>query len=270
MSRTPATEGHVITADGARLHVEEAGDGPPVLFLGGSNWDLRNNRAAFGWLPGHRIVTYDQRGLGRSVTDDDVTPFTMQDYVRDAIAVLDALSIERVHLVGYSFGAMVAQEIAAAIPARIERLALMAAGPGGPMASWPIHELAELPVAERARRLLEIQDLRVAASGAAQHDIDALAQRLSDAAARSPVNGPRRLLAARAAHDARQRLPLIDADTLVISGRHDGQAPLAIGDALAASIRNARWLVLPGGHAFINNADGPLAHLRRLWRADRH
>jgi len=262
------TRAHVVPVPGARLHVEVQGTGPDVLFIGGSNWDLRVNRHAFGWLPGHRIVTFDHRGLGRSRPDDTHTPFTIAEFARDAVAVLDALGIGQASVVGYSFGAMVAQHLAATAPERTVRLALIAAGPGGPLASWPIHELAELPNEQRARRLLEIQDLRVGERGAARADVAAQARRLHEAAGRSPQNGPARLLAARADHDARALLPLIDTDTTVIAGRHDGQAPLAITEALAAGISGARLLVLPGGHGFIADPDGPLSHLARLWHGD--
>ena len=152
-----------VEVDGATLHVETRGDGPPLLFLGGSNQDLRVDRLAFGWTRGRRTVAFDWRGLGRTAIDaaaDDA--WTMTTYANDCVAVLRALGIERCDVVGYSFGAMVAQHLAARFPDVVRRLALIAAGPGGTHGSYPIERFADLPVRARARALLELQDRRVA------------------------------------------------------------------------------------------------------------
>ena len=93
-----------------------------------------------GWPPsflkeftdaGYRIVRFDYRGTGVSdwVKDWLVHPYTVADLAADAEAVLDQLQIEKVHLVGLSMGAMVAQAFALNYPERIDTLtSLMSSG----------------------------------------------------------------------------------------------------------------------------------------------
>ena len=65
---------------------------------------------------------------------------------------------------GVSFGGMVAQEFALRHPARVERMVLACTSAGGAgSASYPLHELADLSVEERARRTLRIADTRFTA-----------------------------------------------------------------------------------------------------------
>ena len=252
-----------IEVRNARFRVERQGTGGPLLFLGGSFHDLDHDRHGFRLADRHRVVMYDQRGVGRTVPPPDDAPWTMQTYADDALAVMKALGHERFALVGYSFGAMVAQHVASAAPDRIGRLALIAAGPGGPLHSHPIHEWSHLPQREAARRMLALQDTR---------DRNPTAKRIEEAAARTasrfalaPPGGPDRLLVARAGHDARDALGSIRAPALVIGGRHDGQARPAIVRALADTIPNADLVMIDGGHGFLADDPGPLGIIIEQW-----
>ena len=66
--------------------------------------------------PDRRCIAVDLRGHGSS---DQVGPFTAQDYAQDAVAALDALGVDRVHVVGTSFGGVVACVLAAQHPQRV-------------------------------------------------------------------------------------------------------------------------------------------------------
>ena len=61
-----------------------------------------------------RVIAYDFRGNGNS--DEPSGPVTMATFVEDTLALLDALSVDRAHVYGQSFGGMVAQELAIAHP----------------------------------------------------------------------------------------------------------------------------------------------------------
>ncbi|MCK0096721.1 alpha/beta hydrolase [Yoonia sp. F2084L] len=242
------------------IHVETHGSGKPLLFLGGSSWDLRFDRVAFDWAPRASVTAFDQRGLGQ--TDTPSTAWAMADYVADAARVM--AGHKRFDVVGYSFGSMVAQHLAAKMPDRINRLALIAAGPGGDLNSYPLHELAELPLLERARKIIAIQDIRKEGK-VSDVEVDRMVANIKRKAAVSPKDGPTRLLAVRAAHDARAVLASVRCPTWVIGGRHDGQAPRDIVEALAGLIPDARLMLMPGGHTFVLDPDGPLQALARLW-----
>jgi 3-oxoadipate enol-lactonase len=236
-----------------------AGEGPPVLFIGGTGGDLRRKPNVFdGPLARHRTVAaYDQRGLGQSSKPDRA--FTMADYAADAAGLLDHLGWGPVPVVGVSFGGMVAQELAITFPALVERLVLCCTSSGGGGgASYPLHELEELAPAERRRRQLAISDTRFdeewqdANPEAAARLLDRMAADqvpLDDDPARE--RGARRQLQARRDHDTWDRLREITMPTLVAAGRYDGLAPLANSEALVARIPAASLEVFEGGHLFV-------------------
>ena len=83
------------------------------------------------------VVALDQRGMGE--TEAPAGPYTMAEYAADARALLDHLGLDRVRVVGTSFGGMVAQELAVTAPERVERRAHQTCGigcPGSPARRW--------------------------------------------------------------------------------------------------------------------------------------
>ncbi|HSL57153.1 MAG TPA: alpha/beta fold hydrolase [Acidimicrobiales bacterium] len=250
---------HVRVATGVDVTYEIAGEGPRALFIGGTGGDLRVRPGVLdGPLPrACEVLAYDQRGLGRSSSPPG--DWTMADYADDADALLDALGWDRAHVVGVSFGGMVAQELALRHPNRIDRLVLCctsAGGAGG--ASYPLHELAALDPDVRFERQLELSDVRRDAAWRAAHP-EVLAQLRAQAEAAAAVgaeepgraDGARRQLEARRHHDTWDRLAGIATTTLVAAGRFDGIAPLANAEALAARLPDARLEVFDGGHLFL-------------------
>jgi 3-oxoadipate enol-lactonase len=245
------------------LYHEVAGEGPPVLFIGGTGGDLRAKPNVFdGPLArSFTVASFDQRGLGRSTKVDRHS--TMADYGADAAGLLDHLGWARAHVVGVSFGGMVAQELAIARPDLVDRLVLCCTSSGGAGgASYPLHELRDLEPDVRRRRQLAISDTRYDEAWQAAHPAEAakLLERMhaSDAAAETHAAtdpaaalGARRQLESRKDHDTFDRLDRITATTLVAAGRYDGIAPIANSEALAARIPRARLDVFEGGHLFL-------------------
>lgn len=75
--------------------------------------------------PGLRVIAPDLRGLGDSTREGELAQFRKQALAEDLIALLEALQIDRFQLVGHDWGGVVAQEVALAIPERVQRLVLM-------------------------------------------------------------------------------------------------------------------------------------------------
>ncbi len=129
---------HVNSFDGTRLAYAQSmpkivAGRCPVLLLHGFTSDHHDNWVAPGIVDalvvrGHIVVAPDGRGHGASDTPHDPTAYAGDTMVRDAQAILDTLEIERVQVVGYSMGALVAARLAATDP-RVH--ALVIAGAGG-------------------------------------------------------------------------------------------------------------------------------------------
>lgn len=237
------------------LYYERGGDptGPRLLFINGTGGDLRTEPSVFTWpiADGFDLLAYDQRGLGRSAKPPG--PYSMAEYAQDALDLLDHVGWPACRVIGVSFGGMVAQELAVTAPERVERLVLCctsAGGPGG--ASYPLHELQDLPVGERVARNLELSNERFDREWQARHPeiVELYRERSEHVQDDDARRGARLQLEARATHDVYDRLPRITAPTLVCSGRGDRIAPPANGEAIAQQIQGATFEVFDGGHLF--------------------
>jgi 3-oxoadipate enol-lactonase len=202
------------------------------------------------------VAMYDQRGLGQTTKPD--VPYTMADYADDAAALLDELGWDRCHVVGVSFGGMVAQHVALRHADRVDRLVLACTSPGGAGgSSFDLLQLDDIAPAERWRRWLPLLDTRADATTDPPKlppGLAPIAEALSSYGARSddPVvaMGARRQLEARADHDVWDDLARITAPTLVIAGRYDGQAPPENSVRMAERIPDSRLVLCDGGHVF--------------------
>ena len=116
-----------MDADGVRLHVRERpGDGPAVLLLHGfldhgHSFDPLCAHLPAGW----RLVTLDFRGMGKSGHLPPGAHYAFAQHLLDVEAVVDALGLAPVHLVGHSLGGLVALAYAAARPARVAGAAVV-------------------------------------------------------------------------------------------------------------------------------------------------
>lgn len=245
------------TVNGLSIYFERAGAGEPLLFISGTGGDLRNKPNQFdGPFPkAFDMISYDQRGLGRSDKPD--IPYSMADYADDAAALMESQGWESAHVVGVSFGGMVAQELALRHPARIRRLVLACTSPGGAGgASFPFHEIEHLKGEARARHLTPISDTRRDAAWAKANPeayAKAIALAAADPFAGEPgrEQGAHRQLEARAGHDTWDRLGQIKSPTLVAGGRYDGIAPPETLERLASRIPGAQLKFFEGGHLFM-------------------
>lgn len=142
----PMIDRHMVTANGIRLSYEVSGppDGDPLLLL-----PALGERAG-DWAPvrevldrERRVYAVDLRGHGRSDRPGDYSLELMRD---DVIALLDALGLDRVDLVGHSMGGVVAHLVAQARPWRVVRLVLEdAPAPLPREAPAPVRPEGELP-----------------------------------------------------------------------------------------------------------------------------
>jgi pimeloyl-ACP methyl ester carboxylesterase len=103
--------------------VQEYGEGEPLLIINGTTQSLGFwAEPALVLGSGHRVVTYDLRGMGGSERGSG--EISVASLAADARGLLDALEIERAHVLGYSLGSAIAQELALAAPERVTSLVL--------------------------------------------------------------------------------------------------------------------------------------------------
>jgi 3-oxoadipate enol-lactonase len=239
-------------ANGVSLFYELAGTGERLLSISGTGGDLRQKPGLAEGPLGRafEVLSYDQRGLGRSSVP--AWPYAMADFAADAAALLDALGWDDCLVIGLSFGGMVAQELAIRYPERVRRLVLACTSSGGAGgASFPLHELASLPPEERVTRQIGLLDTRWDAAWRRDHpEMVALMAGRMPASAGEPPEGLTNQLAARAQHDTTDRLGRIACPTLVCGGRFDGIAPPANSAQLADRIPGAQLALFDGGHGF--------------------
>jgi 3-oxoadipate enol-lactonase len=263
----------ICHADGVDLYWERSGSGAPLVVLNGSGMALEGAAPLVDLFRGpFDLLAFDHRGMGRSSLP--AGPYTMADCAADVAALLDAQGWSSCRVVGISFGGMVAQELAVTWPERVDRLALLCTSPGGSGgASYPLHELADLPPDERVRTFAELLDTRFTPEFLAEHPehralVDLVAA--GQARERTPeqLEGERLQMEARRAHDVCDRLGTVTCPTLVASGRWDGIAPPANGAFIASHVPHAEQRLYDGGHAFFVQDPAALPQIIDFLSAD--
>jgi 3-oxoadipate enol-lactonase len=240
----------VASLSGVELYFEERGEGPALLYVGGTGSDLRNPPSPLGWpiMKGFRAIAYDHRGLGQSTQHDNHYQPSMADFANDAIELLEHLGVTSCALVGVSFGGMVAQEIALRAPERINRLVLMCTSSGGAGgSSQPLHEVYRYEPTKRDTALRLLGDTRIDSDPNVRDFFELIAKN------RSPLvvtDGLLKQLDARAFHDTWDRLGQLGMPTLICAGRSDPMAPMANAEALHAAIAGSELRTYDGGHPF--------------------
>lgn len=115
-----------ITTQRGQFTYREGGDGAPVVMIHGWPESSYCWEHVAGYMNhGFRIISPDLRGLGDSERTVGVEHYRKQALAQDVIAMLDDLGIDDFQLVGHDWGGVVAQEIALAIPDRVQRMVIM-------------------------------------------------------------------------------------------------------------------------------------------------
>src|SRR4030095_3774416 len=100
------------------MYYVEAGEGEPVLLIMGFGGDHTAWAFQMGALSArHRVIAFDNRGVGQTEAPDH--PYTTRMMGADTLGLMDALRIDRAHVIGVSMGGMIAQELALKSPERV-------------------------------------------------------------------------------------------------------------------------------------------------------
>jgi pimeloyl-ACP methyl ester carboxylesterase len=154
---------HISAPDGVRLYYEEVGGGTPIVFVHEYAGDWRSFEAQmrhFARL--HRCVTFSQRGYPPSDVPDDAARYSQDIFRDDVIALMDALKIDRAHIVGHSMGAYTALHVGIKAPARC--LSVVAAGCGWGSTADPKEREAMKALAAETGKMFAEEDFAKAAA----------------------------------------------------------------------------------------------------------
>lgn len=238
---------------------EAAGDGVPLLLYHGTTM----NRAAWDFvlaeLPaGYTFVKVDFPGSGESSMP--TAPLTVEELVGQALAVLDHVGIDRVHVAGFSLGAVVAAATAGLAPARVRSATLLC--------GWAVADARMRFTFDLWKRLIAADPelfMRYAIAdgftAAAIAGMEPMLEAMVPIGAGTLAPGSAAHLDLDAALDITPLLSAITAPTLVLGAEQDRWVDIAHSTALAAAIPGARMVALPAGHLVIQERAGEVAHL---------
>jgi pimeloyl-ACP methyl ester carboxylesterase len=156
-----------MEVNGVLLSVDDQGTGDPVMLLHGFP------ELAYSWrfqIPalvdaGYRVISFDQRGYGRSGKPDDVEMYDLDHLVGDVTGVLDRLGIDEVTLVGHDWGSIVAWTTAVTRPERVSRVVSINIPYRGACFGFPSTKVLAEQLAGRFGYVLMFQEDGVAEAG---------------------------------------------------------------------------------------------------------
>lgn len=121
---TPTTHApHTVQVGDIAVAVQEFGEGEPLLVVNGTSQSLGFwTETALAWADGYRVITYDLRGMGGSERGSG--DMSVASLAADARGLLEVLEVGRAHVLGYSLGSAIAQELTLAAPERVASLVL--------------------------------------------------------------------------------------------------------------------------------------------------
>ncbi len=262
-----------LNANGLTIEYEEYGSAsnPAILLIMGLAAQLTH------WPPamidalvkaGYRVIAFDNRDIGltqklhakrsprparmaiaKMIGLKGLAPYTLKDMAKDTVGVLDALSIERAHVIGVSMGGMIGQVFAAQYPSRIAGFVPIMTSTNNPKLPKPdskiINEIFSVRTKPRTRDELIDRTIGLwGLIGTKDGGNEPVAFRKRIAAAIDRCNYPagirRQIAAIIATGDLRAFSKKIEAPTLVIHGSSDPLVPFQGGLDIAATINGAK------------------------------
>ncbi len=242
----------LIDVNGTTFHYRF--DGPehgPVVMLSNSlasdltMWDIQIPALVEA---GYRVLRYDSRGHGQS----EVTagPYSIEMLAADAVGLMDALSLDKVHFCGLSMGGMVGQMLGAGHGDRLISLSLCATSAHiAPREIWD-----ERIETVRKNGMDAVADATIDRwfTKAGQKRLQSEVNKVRRMILNTPVDGFCACSAAIRDMDQRETIRVISTRTLVVVGEHDPGTPVSAAELIHERIASSKLMVIPDAAHFIN------------------
>jgi len=236
------------------MYYEIHGEGEPLVLINGLGLDISS------WMPQvpslsqkFRVVLFDNRGVGR--TDAPRPIYAISEMADDTEALLNALDIDKAHIMGLSMGGLIAQEFALKYPRRLKSLILATTAARLSPHAGQVIQLWQNMVQEDVKPETCLREMFLWVFTDKFFENDEQVKSFLNVFLNHPHPQPAHGFSGQAAaclkHDSLDRLGRITVPTLVIAGREDIFIPVKLSEELAAGIPNAELVVLEGGgHGF--------------------
>ena len=248
-----------ITVRDLKICCESVGDGYPIVIIMGltANMDWWDPELVDALSRKYRVLMFDNRGAGRTITPDD-GEFTCEMFADDTAALMDTKGILRTNILSMSMGGLIAQELALKYPERVNNLVLGCTFCGGQHMVQASDEVMQI-LMDRSGGLDGLFD-RMLKLMFTENFLDAnpdFVKRLKERYLRAPIsvaNSLRQFMAC-AKSDTYERLPEIKNPTLVATGTDDPLIPPQNSRMLAQRIPGAKLIEFKGSsHGFMSQA----------------
>jgi 3-oxoadipate enol-lactonase len=248
----------LANVNGIRLYYQAHGQGEVLLLIPGLG---AGHEAWFRQLHAFRnhfrVVTFDPRSIGKS--DRPKQPYGFRSLADDIVCLMDHLSVGKAHILGQSLGGIVAQEVAVDYPDRVMKLVLVSSGIAGGDDNFISPALMETMGIRVFGQQIDFSKLKTGKTMATLIGLSfhkrlyrTAMQLLSRFFVKPEMfDGLSDQIRAVTGHSTIDRLHLVKARTLVITGADDKIVSPRASEVLAAKIPNARLVMVKGGsHGF--------------------
>jgi pimeloyl-ACP methyl ester carboxylesterase len=228
---------------GRKVEVRRGGEGPTIVWLHGPHGLRAKDPVVAALVRRYTVVAPLAPGFNDADELDQIRD--VHDLALHYDDILEALRLDGVALVGHSFGAMIAAELAAHVPRRVARLVLLS-----PFGLWrddhPVADLFARPYAAIDRLIWKSGEASAEMADPANFSNDPVERAVGLAQAMTAVA---KFIWPIPDKGLRRRLPRVTAPTLIVQGGDDAFVPAIYADEFVAGIPGARKAIIPGaGH----------------------
>jgi pimeloyl-ACP methyl ester carboxylesterase len=245
-----------VDVSGLTVAYEQAGKGPALVLLHGFTQDARTWRPQLAGLSGQfRVIAWDAPGAGESF--DPPEQYALSDWAHCLAGLLETIGVHSAHILGLSWGGILAQEYYRRYPARVLSLVL-----ADTYAGWK-GSLPEQVTQERLAACLKDAVLpphefvpRYLPGMFSDHPSPEILEHLAAIMADFHPRGFHQMAVSSAQADTRHILPTIRVPTLLLWGDADKRSPISIAHQMLQVIPAAKLIILPSaGH--VSNLEAP-------------